>query len=523
MQKNLVRLVLAGAVALVGCGGGGGDSPAVDAGADVYVPPAISKPFPADFLWGTATAAYQVEKGLDGTDWHQWEQKGKVIDGDKSGAPDRANDGPEMERFYEADLERAKSLGNNTYRFEMAMARLFPTRAALTSATPDPAALTYYRALLAACKARGIVPMVTLHHFVWPTWIHDVDDVATKGGWASESTITDFTNFATWSAKTFGADVDLWVTINEPMVYVINGYLGGQFPPGNFLQVEKALTVAYNMIEGHARAYDAIHANDTMDADGDGKPALVSIANHNRVMQPKNPADAMDRRAAELLQKLSNRVFFDAATGGNIDKNFDGDYDDPGDKKADPRLMNRMDYLGVNYYGLAVVQYIGNENSFPVIGIPRFELLETPWDKTEFNWDIYPQGLREVLDEMKGYQLPIYITENGIADRDEEQRSRFLVEHLYELQRAMADGIDVRGYYPWSLVDNFEWSAGYCPRFGLYAVDFSKPDKPRSEGAAARLYKRIIAERTVSPDLFRTLPPYPLQLYEESCPVLSPL
>ncbi len=512
-------LLAALALALAACGGGDGSKPAADASVDAYVPPALTTKFPDTFLWGTATASYQVEKGLTNTDWHQWEVKGKVLDGDKDGMNDRAEDGPDFQAHYADDLDRAKSLGNNAYRMEISLARLFPTRAQFPN-NPDPTVLAYYHAVLKACKDRQIQPLVTLFHWALPTWLHDLDD-PTKAGWEAADMANTFAAYARWAGREFGAEVDLWITINEPLVYVTTGWLSANAPPGKFLQVDAALDVGWNLIEGHARAYDALHQADIMDADGDGKPALVSIASHNRVFVPET-SDPQDKRAAELLQRLSNRMFLDAVVKGDEDKNFNGSLDDPGDKKADPMLKNRLDYIGLNYYGNSTVRYIGNENSFPIIGLPKTENLDTPYAKTENNWDVYPHGLRDVLDELKPYALPIIITENGIADRDDDMRPRYIVEHLYEVQRAIADGIDVRGYMYWSLMDNFEWSAGYCPRFGLYHVDFTKPDRPRTEGAGARTYRQIIAAKDVSPELFRTLPAYPIQDYSVSCPHLSP-
>jgi len=135
--------------------------------------------------------------------------------------------------------------------------------------------------------------------------------------------------------------------------------------------------------------------------------------------------------------------------------------------------------------------------------------LDTDNAKTEYGWDIYPAGFRTVLDEVKPYALPIYITENGLADSTDGQRPRFLVEHLYTLQRAIQDGIDVRGYFHWSLLDNFEWSGGYCPRFGLFSVDYTDPARPRTVRPSAALYQKIIDARDVSPSLFKQYDSYP--------------
>jgi beta-glucosidase/6-phospho-beta-glucosidase/beta-galactosidase len=144
------------------------------------------------------------------------------------------------------------------------------------------------------------------------------------------------------------------------------------------------------------------------------------------------------------------------------------------------------------------------------------DLLGFAAPKTEFGWAIYPQGLRDVIDQLRRYRLPIIITENGIADSDDDQRPRFLIDHLYVVAKAIDDGVDIRGYFYWSLTDNFEWASGFCPRFGLFGVDYLSPAKTRSPGAGARVYREIINANTVPPSLFAAYPSYPVST--RNCP-----
>ena len=503
----LRRVSLLAIVALSACGGD--DDPAGDAAPgdpDAYVPEAVGA-FPKDFLWGTAIAPYQVEGGLHDTDWYQWESEGYC-----GTCPDgeHADDGPDFWNNYATDFANAASISNNSIRLGIAWSRVFPTEASFPD-NPDKAAVAGYHAMFDEAQSQGLSVMVTLHHFASPTWVSDMSDPENKRGWEDLATIDKFATFAGWAAAEYGEQVDLWITINEPIPYLLGGWIAGETPPGKSFEIELALQVAYNMIEGHARAYDAIHAADLADADGDGAAAMVSIAHHMRVYLPKQQ-DAAHERAADMLRYISNRMFLDGAVFGNIDRNFDFDLDDSEDTADDDSLKGRLDFVGLNYYGVSLVIPTANDNNFPMIGLPLQSNLERfGFDAamTDFWWSIYPSGLREVIDELALYNLPIIITENGLADATDVQRPRFIFEHLYEINKAIDDGVDIRGYYHWSLIDNFEWSSGYCPKFGLFHIDHTSSDKARTKGEGADLYKRIIDDNTVDPELYREYPSYP--------------
>jgi beta-glucosidase len=495
-RKGIANLLFCLAALLPGCGDDGGA--AVDAGAtDAFIPEARA-PFPAGFLFGSAMAPYQVEGGLTNTDWYQWESLCDTCSGDS------AQDGPDFLTHYEADFDRAASISNNAIRIGIDWSRIFPTAVSFPDA-PDADAVQLYHDILAAARSRGLRPMVTLAHFALPTWISDLNDPVNKNGWEDASIIAAFETWSGWAGTEYGAQVDLWITINEPFVNVTGGWISGDVPPGKTLDIDAGLAAGLNMVQAHARGYDALHAADLIDADGDGQAARVSIAKHNRVFLPRDADNPRQVAAAKMLSYLLNDFFLEAVVFGNVDNNFDYDFDDAGDLADDADLKGRLDYIGLNYYGVTLVIDTANDNNFPLIGLPLINDLEAHGFEapiSDFGWSLYASGLREVLDGLTRYDLPIMITENGLADAGDNLRAHFLVEHLYELERAIEDGIPVEGYFHWSLIDNFEWASGYCPRFGLFHVDFESSDKTRTIGAGAEMYKQIIDANAVEPRLF---------------------
>jgi beta-glucosidase len=468
-------------------------------------------PFPATFLWGTATAPYQIEGGLHGSDWYQWESTSHDV------RMAHADDGDHSYDLFDADSAAGQAMHNNAMRLGIDFSRLFPTAASFPS-SPDATAVAHYHQVFASLKAHGLQPMVTLYHWALPTWEQDLTALTDQSGWLDDTIPDKFGAFAGWAGKEYGGEVDLWVTLNEPVINLAAGYVDAMHPPdrsiGDTGGVDLLERAARNMVYAHARAYDALHAMDTVDADGDGQAAAVSTAFHLRVFQPK-PADdptifAANQAASDQLHYLSNVALLEAFTKGNLDYNLDGKLDGPNDKTADPALANRLDWLGVNYYGLSQVIGLGKSSLGPITGLPFTTDLDTTNAKTEYGWDIYPDGFRTVLDEVQHYQLPLLITENGIADSTDAQRPRFLADHLYVLEKAIADGLDVRGYFHWSVIDNFEWAGGYCPRFGLFAVDYQDPARARTARPSADVYRGIIDARAVDPSLFQKYPSYPV-------------
>ncbi len=270
--------------------------------------------------------------------------------------------------------------------------------------------------------------------------------------------------------------------------------------------MDRAFAVAKAEVRAHAACYDALHQADTTDADGDGKAALVSFAAHLRTFHPNDPTDPDDQAAADRLRYLWNDWMLNAVTRGDWDDDYDGKLDGPNDVTADPTLKGREDYIGVNYYSDTLVS-ASRGIIIPVVKVAvTQDHMPTDRPKTDFAWDIYPEGLGTVMDEVAPYGLPVVITENGVADSQDVMRGRFLAEHLYQLGWAIQRGVDVRGYFHWALEDNFEWASGFCPKFGLYAVD--PTTKVRTARPSAQTYKSIIQSGKVTRAQIDAMPAY---------------
>jgi beta-glucosidase/6-phospho-beta-glucosidase/beta-galactosidase len=481
----------------IACKSSGGASPpaAADAG-----PSEVT--FPAGFLWGTSTAAFQVEKDDSHVDWWHWAKTpGKISTGDD---PDVGGD--DALAHIDDDVALMANEGHTAYRFGIEWGRLFPTAASFPSA-PDPTALAAYQSLLAKLRAAHIAPMVTLQHFALPDWLSDVSQPSQPQGWERADAESQFAHFCSWAGTTFGADVDWWITLNEPLNLILGGYVQGSFPPGVLLNLDRAFAVGRTEVRAHAACFDALHTADTIDADGDGKPAVVSIAAHMRTYTPNDPTDPSDVAATARAKYVANDWFLNAIVKGDLDYDLDGSLDGPNDVKADPTLKGRADYLGVNYYSDT---YISASQGIilpaPLSFGVKQDHLPTTRPKTDFSWDIYPEGFGIVLDEAAGYGLPIVVTENGVADRNDVLRGRFLAEHLWQLGLAVQRGDDVRGYFHWSLLDNFEWANGFCPKFGLHSVD--PKTAVRTARASASLYTSIIWAGKLERADVDALPPY---------------
>jgi beta-glucosidase len=465
-------------------------------------------------MWGSSTAGFQVEKDDLHTDWSHWvATSGKTPMGE---TPDVG--GPDSLNHIDDDIAAMQSSGQNAYRFSIEWGRVYPTLADFMNDTPDAAGVAAYTTLLQKLQAAHIRPLVTLAHFALPDWVSDgnINDVAQPQGWERSTTEGYFTEWCTRAAKRWGGSIDWWVTINEPLPYVLGGYVQGSFPPGyiGVADLSRAFDVVKTEARAHAKCFDAIHAADTVDADGDGKPALVSVAKHQRTFHPRDATSSADAAATTHLEYLWNRWFLNAIVDGNWDEDLDGAYTSPGDAKGDPTLIHRADYLGINYYSDTLVSAtVGLKLPAPVNAAITQANMPTSRPKTDFGWDIYPEGLGWVLDEAAGYGLPLVVTENGIADARDVNRGRFLLEHLFQLGWAIERGDKVLGYFHWALVDNFEWANGYCPHFGLFSYD--KTTGARSPKGSVATYKAVATSGKVTAAQVAAAPPY---VAPQECP-----
>ena len=402
--------------------------------------------FPANFLWGTATAAHQVEGDNVHSDWWEYEQDGRL--------PHRSGAACDHYHRYAQDFDLARSLHQNAHRLSLEWSRIEPRPGQW-----DEAAIEHYAAVLAALHSRNIEPLVTLHHFTLPAWF------LRQGGWLHDDAIALFARYVTQVAERLGERVRYWLTINEPTVYIKQAFVSGRWPPcrrGAWGAAHRALR---SLCRAHTAAYDILHARHPQ--------ARVGFAHSAPHVAPRNPYHPHDRLVAALRDQVLNHHCF--------------------------RLLGRpaaraLDFIGLNYYTRQLVRgaWRGSE---PLLGRECLDTTDPSRSFNDLGWEIHPDGLTAVLRRFSEYGLPLIVTENGIATDDEAQRSRFLAEHLRALGAAVRSGLDVRGYFYWSLIDNFEWAEGFEPHFGLAAV--AQPSLARVPRPAAHQFAAICARGSV--------------------------
>lgn len=422
--------------------------------------------FPEGFLFGTATSATQVEGGCHTTDWDDFARRpGRVHGGD---TPETACDS--WNRWPD-DVALQRSLGLNAYRLSIEWGRVEPSPGAF-----DSAALDRYRAMLGALRDAGIEPLVTLHHFTLPLW------QARRGGLLDRELPQLLERYTRTVVSALGDLCRRWVTVNEPSVVVAHGYVLGVWPPGEH-SVARALRAQHNLLAAHVAMYRAVK-------EIQGDSSSVGVAHHLRVIEPERPGRAADRWGSALLRWLFNDGFARALCEGTS-------YGPYGMGLAD-EARGTHDFFGLNYYSRDLVRF--DPRRLADVFLPRF--VSPGSEVNDLGWEVYPEGLGRLLRAWAARSdRPILVTENGIADASDRQRPSFLVRHLAEVARAVAEGIDVRGYFHWSLLDNFEWAEGYSARFGLCAVDFHT--LARTPRPSASLYARIAAAREIDAETWR--------------------
>jgi beta-glucosidase len=398
--------------------------------------------FPPGFLWGTATSAHQVEGQNTNNQWWDWEQQqGRIWNGDKS------DDACGWWRDVEGDLDRAAALGQNTHRMSIEWSRIEPSEERF-----DDAAIERYRAILQAMRKRGIAPMITLHHFTNPRWLE------AQGGWLNPRTIKRFARFAAYAVQALGDLCQRWCTINEPLIFAGMSYGARRWPPGQ-AHLLNARKVVAHMLRGHAAAAAAIHRL--------GAGHEVGIVHNFHLFDPATPAP-QDLAAAALYDYLNNQVILHALRTGRIPPPFGNEL------REVPHLRESSDFFGLNYYSRSRIAFLSRTPNW------IFGHMFTPKDVEQSDFgsedktygEVYPHGIYRALRRVhRRLGRPIYITETGLPDHDDDQRPRYLLSHLAETHHAIQDGVDVRGIYVWSLLDNFEWAEGWGLRFGLYAFD----------------------------------------------------
>jgi beta-glucosidase len=430
--------------------------------------------FPEHFLWGTATAAHQVEGNNINNDWWAFEQRpGAIWHGDRSGLA------CDWWCNAERDLDLMAEMEHNTHRLSVEWSRIEPEQGIY-----DSAAVARYRTILLALRQRGIEPMVTLFHFSSPLWL------ARQGGWRNPKVVDHFRRFVRHTVEQLGDLVTLWCTINEPNVYSALGYFWGDHAPG-----EKSLALYFrvlrHLLQAHAAAYRVIHAQHGS--------AQVGLVKNVQIFDPLTYGKGTEQRIATLLDHLFNGITFRAVQ--------DGLFRFPlglGLTSHGP-LVDSVDFWGVDYYNRQRVRLCRQGTRLRCLLQPTPGAEVSDYGRNGTYGEVYPAGMYRVLKRLATLGKPIYITENGLPDADDDQRPRFLLTNLAQVQRAIMEGVAVRGYYHWSLIDNFEWAEGWALRFGLVALD--ETSQKRTPRPSARLFTEIIRANAITPAMVQAYAP----------------
>jgi beta-glucosidase len=393
------------------------------------------------------------------SDWWAWEQAGQVQE--RSGT---ACD--HYVRFRE-DFDLAKALHQNAHRLSVEWSRIEPE--------PDRwngQALAHYQDVIQALHERHLEPIVTLHHFTSPRWFSE------QGGWRHPEAVTRFVRYVERLLDALGPAVRYWVTFNEPMIYIYQGYVAGVWPPGL-----RSWTAAFRMFErlvhAHTAVYQLIHA--WCERQGH-PPPMVGVAKHMVVFEPCNPRSWKDRVAARVRHRCFNGVIANAFQRGHLLVRF---------RRRRPTAWRRayLDFIGLNYYTRDFVHWRGWMWSKLFGEVCSLAHHRDAGPRNSLGWEIYPAGLSQCLQQLARYRLPILVTENGVCTIDDELRWQFIRDHLEQVAGALQEGIPVLGYLYWSLLDNFEWHEGFRPRFGLIEVDY--PSQMRRVRPSAERFAEV--------------------------------
>ncbi len=416
------------------------------------------------FFWGSATAAHQVEGG-NRNDWTKWEKENAP----RLASLARGKQWPDYilknypsplqeenyisgkacdhyNRFRE-DFDIAKKLGHNAHRFSIEWSRVEPEEGKFNAKE-----IEHYREVIHALRERGLEPFATLWHWTHPLWFTE------RGGWTHKDAEKSFLRFVEVAVKAF-PEINYWIVLNEPETFVRHGYLLKPFgmarPPGKFNPLS-----AYRALQKLTRTYKSSYQLIRKVTNGKAKvgfaESLVYFESYSR--WPQNII------LKNVLEWWRNKLFV-------------------------PKVVNSADFIGLNYYFHTRV---------------RFNLLKSRWgiqfndDKivSDIHWEIYPEGIYHILKNLKKYNKPIFITENGVVDARDIYRADFIKDHIKYVHRAASEGADVRGYFYWSLLDNFEWNEGFWPRFGLVEIDYKTME--RKIRPSALEYKKIIESGNLS-------------------------
>jgi beta-glucosidase len=430
----------------------------------------FSMQFPADFLWGTATAAHQVEGANSNNNWYAWESELKHIHRNQRAGI--ACDWWAGQRYLEDFDRAANELHNNAHRMSVEWSRIEPEPGRF-----DLDALDFYAKMIGALRERHLEPMVTLHHFTNPLWMEK------DGGWTNPRNIEYFVRFVKRTTAALGDQVKFWCTINEPMVYATQGYLLGKFPPGKHSMGQTTLVIE-NMLRAHAAAYHAIKER--------WPDAQVGFAKHQISLKTRFP-QWINLPAVRTVRHFFNEAFIEAIMSGTLRL--------PMRKVEIPEARDTLDWIGLNYYYrfLAAYNLLYPHKLFIEQSKPR-DGIRGPGDVGE----IWPEGLAEHIRWLcQTTGKPLYVTENGVADSDDALRPLHMMRSLRSVWQAINHNYLVKGYFWWTLVDNFEWAEGYDPRFHFGLYECNHETQERTKRPSADLYGEICSTNSITMDMAR--------------------
>jgi beta-glucosidase len=418
--------------------------------------------FGKDFLWGAATSAYQVEGNCTNCNWSEFENEVDSLGHPRIARGQHCGLAADHWNRYREDIQLLKDLHLNAYRFSVEWSKVEPEEGVFVDSVLD-----HYERVVDELRANGIEPFVTLHHFTNPLWFER------RGGFEQDDAPTILARFATEVARRLGSKVRFWATINEPNVYAVEGYYFGTFPPAQ-RDPARAIDVFRNMLRAHTACYQAIKQV--------CPEAQVGLVTSIFLFDPPQRWNLLDVMLAHYLTKAFNISVIDYLNTGVFDFSLPGVVSD----HFDTGIKEGFDFFGLNYYSRLEyhLKPFSHEKMVPVQTVPREQL-------TDKGWEIYKEGLYRALSMISTRTAkPIYITENGIADSADYKRAAFIEDHILTANRAIFDGMNVKGYFYWSLMDNFEWTDGFDMRFGLYAVDFATQKRTLRQGSLK--YKEIV-------------------------------
>jgi beta-glucosidase len=489
------------------------------------------------FLWGAATSAYQVEGGIINNDWDYFTRSKEIKNrisiltkpsifykGTKQVIIQSAGEAAKARdpSYYLHDFELARKLGMNSFRISIEWSRIQPQQDKWEEGVVDE-----YIRMIRGMKDRGLNPIVTLNHLTLPLWIltppanfrkklgqsllisplKDIplvdppsEDLYWRSlrGWENHQTVREFVKFVSKVVMELRNLVDYWITICEPVASIIGiGYIAGLWPPGFFLDGNRAKKVLHNLIEAHVQAYDKITELDNVDADGDGISKRVGFAHSMLAVSPARPtkiigATLKNTEAAKNFSYFVNDYFINAVVNGEEDLNYLDTLERYNKDSNNFILHNnwkkKADFIGIDYYrrvyvyhsnviALSSARFVGGAlvNNLELKNKQQHGILN------DLGWEIYPQGLYELIMHLKNQwgDIAVFITENGVADKSDRYRGPFIVAHVEQIKRAIDNGADVIGYLHWSFMDNYEWLDGYKSeaKFGLFRIDYNKSDE----------------------------------------------